>query len=107
MNTTATPQPRPEVGMGATLCYPSDRYPYTVVEVSASGKRIKVTRDDFTRTDNNGQSESQTYDYTTDPTGILIEFSLRKNGFYHLIGESTNSAYLTVGQRRAYFCPSL
>lgn len=34
--------PVPAVGEGATLYYPADRYPYVVVEVSATGHAIWV-----------------------------------------------------------------
>lgn len=33
---------KPEVGQGVTLSYPQDSYPYVIVEVSASGKTIKI-----------------------------------------------------------------
>lgn len=54
-------QVTPEVGMGATEVVGSDRYPYTIVKV-VNPKKIVVQRDDYRRTDNNGQSELQTYE---------------------------------------------
>ena len=33
---------KPEVGQGVTVHYPQDSYPYVIVEVSASGKTIKI-----------------------------------------------------------------
>lgn len=30
----STKTPQPEIGMGATLCYPDDRYPYVVTSVT-------------------------------------------------------------------------
>ena len=61
----------PKVGDGATLFLYSDRHAYTVrmVRVSPSGKTIEIraSRDEARRTDNNGFSESQDYEYTTEP----------------------------------------
>lgn len=37
-------KPVPEVGDGATLCLPSDRYPYEITAVSDSGKTLKIRR---------------------------------------------------------------
>ena len=59
----------PSVGDGATLYMYSDRHAYTVrtVTVSPSGKTITIraTRDKAVRTDKNGFSESQEYEFTT------------------------------------------
>ena len=59
----------PKVGDGATLYLHSDRHAYTVrhVRVSSSGKTITIraTKDKVRRIDNNGMSESQTYEYET------------------------------------------
>lgn len=104
MNNTVV---KPEVGMGATLQYPSDCYPFTIIEVNATGKTIKVQRDQYKRTDKNGQSESQSYEYTPDTNASVQTYTLRKNGRYHLKGESTNGAVLNIGKRRAYSSPSL
>lgn len=61
----------PKVGDGATLYMHSDRHAYTVrmVRVSPSGKTIEIraSRDKAKRVDNNGMSESQTYEFTTEP----------------------------------------
>jgi len=72
----------PVVGMGATRMCWSDRYPYTVIAVSASGKTIKVQSDKYTRTDANGMSECQTYEYAPDPNGVTITVRLTKRGWY-------------------------
>lgn len=42
MGNFVTEQPQPEVGMGATLLYPQDRYPYVITAVTA--KTITVQR---------------------------------------------------------------
>lgn len=43
-------RPDPEVGMGATLHYPQDAYPYVISRVSPSGKTIWVKRLDTVST---------------------------------------------------------
>ena len=53
----------PYIGMPATLVYFSDREPGTVVDMSPSGKTIYVQEDNAIRTDNNGMSEIQEYEY--------------------------------------------
>ena len=37
----------PKVGDGASFGYGSDTYPYNVIEVSASGKTIKIQADTY------------------------------------------------------------
>lgn len=54
----------PVVGKGATICLYSDRHAYQVMKVSANGKHIIMQACNAKRTDSNGMSESQTYDYS-------------------------------------------
>jgi hypothetical protein len=56
-----TPHP-PYVGMPATVCYMSDRYPATVVYVSKSLGKVIVYENDAKRTDANGMSDSQEWE---------------------------------------------
>ena len=91
---------KPEVGMGATLFMWSDRHAYTINEVK-SAKTIIATRDVATRADTNGQSESQTYKYTS---GDYPEtFTLRKNGRWCLKGQNQKSSPLKIGARDEYY----
>lgn len=95
-------QPVPEVGMGATILYYTDRKAATVVVVY-SPKLIQVRTDKAIRTDKNGMSDSQSYDYQPDPDGVHHWFSLRKNGKWVMKGESmTNGTPLALGFRREY-----
>jgi hypothetical protein len=80
-------QRKPEVGDGFTICYWSDRSAATIVEVSASGKEIKVRGDDAKRVDDRGMSDSQEYVYATRLTGPTQTFTLRKNGRWVRKGE--------------------
>ena len=90
---------QPEIGMGATLLGYTDRFPYTVIEVSKNGKRCKVQEDSAVRLDDNGVSESQHYDYIPNPEGEIIAISRRKNGAWIEVG---GGARFHVGSRRKY-----
>jgi hypothetical protein len=74
----------PVIGMGATLLGWSDRYAYTVIAMSKSGKTITLQEDDATRTDTNGMSESQQYDYVRNLRGRIIKaFRTKSHGWRH------------------------
>lgn len=93
-----------QVGQGATYSIGSDRYPYTVVQV-VSDRKIVVQRDDYRRTDTNGFSESQTYEYTPNPNAGKTVLTKRKNGRWHEQGQSMNSGGYHIGSRQAYQDP--
>lgn len=100
--------PTPVVGMGATeLCF-SDRHAHTIVSVEKyRGKdagRIGVQQDHAKRTDSNGMSESQTYEYTPNTEGGVEYYTLRKTGQYVRDGESLKGGtVLAVGYRDEYY----
>lgn len=101
LSSNATP-PQPEVGMGATMLYWSDRVAGTVIEVK--GKRLVWQEDNATRADQNGMSDAQTYTYTPDPEGRVEVFTLRKNGRWVREGDSMqNGTCLGLGYRRKYY----
>lgn len=62
-------QPKPEVGMGATILAYTDRYAGTIIDVKEinGGWDIVIQEDKAKRTDSNGMSEMQTYEYSPDP----------------------------------------
>jgi len=91
---------KPEVGMGATLIYWSDREPATIIQVSHNHKKIVLQKDKAIRTDNNGMSDSQTYDFEADPNGAIFTASLRKDGRYRITG---SKQLVIVGSRRKYY----
>jgi hypothetical protein len=97
--------PTIQVGQGVTHHIGSDRYPYTVAEV-ITPTRVEIQADDYKRTDSNGLSESQTYEYTQNRSACRIAITLRKNGRWHRVGESMNSASYSFGGRSAYQDPS-
>lgn len=93
-----TTGPKPEVGMAATILGWTDRHPATVSRVSASGKTVWVKRDKATRTDRNGMSESQEYEYERDPAAPERRFYLGKHGWR----ERGKGAALLLGHREKY-----
>lgn len=99
----------PSVGDGATLHYPSDCYPFTVIGRTPSGKTIQVQADKATRTDSNGPfSESQTYAYEPDTEARVEVYTWRRSRrAYVLKGADNRSAALVIGARRKYLSPSV
>lgn len=97
----------PVVGMGASILYYTDREAATIVEVNKSGKTIWVTEDTSKRIDKNGAfSEAQEYEYTSNPDGHKICFTLRENGSWVRKGESMRGGTrLIVGARMKYRDP--
>lgn len=97
-----TPEPI-KVGQGATYHVGSDRYPYTVIRV-LSDRRVEVQADNYRRTDTNGISESQTYEYTPNPEGRIVVVSRRKNGAWKEVGQ--DGCGFSFRGRNAYQDPS-
>ena len=99
--------PEPVVGMGCTLLHWTDRSPATVIEV---GKNyIVVQADNFVRTDKNGFSESQKYEFTANPNGATYTFKFWKGRWQSAhISESgrlvmsKDGSGISLGQRGAY-----
>lgn len=54
----------------------------------------------MTRTDNNGMSECQTYEYHRNPEGTCHIATLRKDGSFRLAGGKT---LVHVGERNKYY----
>lgn len=98
---------RPVVGKGVTYGIMSDCYAYTIIEVSANGKKIKIQADRSQRTDNNGQSESQTYDFTRNPSGEVIElfYSSVQKCWKEAGQKGKGSGHYSIGYRAAHQDP--
>lgn len=64
-------QPEPVVGLPVTFLYWTDRAPGTIREVFTKGayQYIACSADQYQRTDKNGFSEAQTYEYDTTDRG--------------------------------------
>lgn len=98
-----TKNPTPTVGMGATICGWTDRHAATVFAVSKSGKKVMVQEDKATRTDSNGMSDCQSYDYEPNPKAQVQTFTLRKNGRWVSEGSGMHSGtVLSLGHRHSY-----
>lgn len=104
-------QPEPEVGMGATVLCWTDRLPATIVWVGALRGRpfLTVQQDTATRTDKNGMSESQSYDYAPNPDGRCWRFSQTKDGAWREVTLNNRANYvfadgagLRIGEREKY-----
>lgn len=85
-----------EIGMGATICGWTDRYPATIVKVTPT--QVHVQEDDYKRTDNNGISESQEYEYFRNENSRVQIFRKTKRGL-----RDKNGSYLSVGTRERYY----
>ena len=98
-----------EVGDGVTLNYYSDRVPATIIEIGPKGKYLKVQEDNARRIDNNGMSDSQSYEITRNEKGRVYYFyKTRKKEWtlYTNTGKSTYNqygVYLTLKRRSKYF----
>lgn len=102
----------PEEGMGCTILGWTDRHPGTIIHVdNARTKTIMFVReDDAVRLDNNGMSETQSYEYTPNPNGRLYTFQRQKNGSWLevRVGESgrykrTGGSRAVIGHREKYY----
>lgn len=89
----------PEVGMGATIQYYSDRHAATIIQITHNGNRLILQEDLSIRSDTNGMSESQTYEFTTDQKGTVHIATKRKDNTFRLIGQRT---LVHVGYRSTY-----
>jgi len=111
------------IGNGATAYFWSDRHACTVVEVFNRNKKryVVVQQDHAKRTDRNGFSESQTYEFTPNPQGrkfisevIDIETEDGQLGFIlepRTFNSKTNrfrkeGTRIGLGKRSEYWDPS-
>ena len=109
-------EPAPTVGMPCTVLAWTDRYACTIVAVIQHGLQqiLKVQQDSCKRTDKNGISEDQDYEYTRDPQGRVYFFRKDKKGFWGEVrlnpetNRYTNAKCrgLRLGVREEYVDPS-
>jgi len=94
----------PEIGMGCTMLGWTDRHAATIVEVKRDGKLIGIKQDIATRTDDNGMSDSQSYEFTPNPEAGVQWYSFRpKVNAFVRVGDSVRGARLLVGHREEYY----
>lgn len=94
------------VGDGCTVLMWSDRHAATVVEV-VSPTKIRIQADISTRTDENGMSESQTYEFTPNPHATVVTYTLRKNGRWVVEGQPMRGGQSIGRGRSTYYDFSL
>ena len=96
----------PEVGMGATeLCY-SDRHAYEITKI-IDARHILVRRLDYKRTDTNGISEIQEYEFTSNssfPEETL--FKTHKGKWKQRIGSHGEGNVFLLGVKEEYRDPT-
>ena len=92
---TSSRQIQPEIGMGATICYWSDREVGTIIKLTPC--QIHIQMDKATRTDNNGMSECQQYVYERNLKGAIHIFRKTKRGWRNPGGNG-----IIIGHRDKY-----
>ena len=102
----ASRSPTPEVGMGVTVLYWTDRGAATVNEV-VNEKTIRVVGDKSIRIDSNGMSDAQNYRYERGERygipGAGVVYTLRKNGRWVRRGDTMNGGQsIALGYRDTY-----
>lgn len=95
---SASGQPKPEVGMGATILMWTDRWAATIVKVTP--KQVHVRQDRATLTKGHWSTEIQEYKHEPDPDAPVLVFRMTKRGY------RCNGWGLFVGNRRQYRDPS-
>ena len=103
----------PELGGGATLSNGRDREGGTVIGTFTKGRfqYVSVQEDSKKRVDNNGMSEDQTYEYTSNPNGRIYNFRLEEKGWVEVVlnketGRWNKPSYgerVFFGARRAFY----
>jgi hypothetical protein len=115
MSRSVIGEPLPEIGMGATMLSWTDRNPATIVTVFSKGKTqyVGVNEDDAVRTDSNGYSESQTYEFSFNPHVFIQYYRKTSKGTWEgcYINPETGrfvkgNGSLSIGQRGKYWDPS-
>jgi hypothetical protein len=101
-------EPEPTVGMGVTMLSWTDREAGTIVEVNMKKRYIAVTDDHAKRIDNNGMSESQEYEYTSDFNGHRNYYRKDRKGQWRRCFYNENKRLvfgtggLIIGRREKY-----
>lgn len=105
-------QPTPEVGMGATMLSYTDRSAATITAVETIRGKIYITvqEDKSVRTDKNGMSECQDYEYSRDENGRVQTFRQAANGMWERVYKNTETnrwkktdcGGLRIGSRNTY-----
>jgi len=88
-------QPVSVDGMGVTVLCWTDRHAATIINVTKLASTVIYVREDkATRTDKNGMSESQSYEYRPNPAGWLYTFRQRRDGSWEQVVVNTKTGRL-------------
>ena len=96
---------KPEVGMGVTWGFGSDRYPGTIVKVSDSGKTVWFQRDYCDHVSGSFFTNDAVHTFHRNIEGELVKATLRRNGRYHMKGCSMRYGSIIIGTRDYYQDP--
>jgi len=105
---TSNGQPEPSINMGVTRCIGSDRYPGTILEISASGNKIGIASDTTEIVGGQGYG-SEVYEITpavAKEGQNLSYYTRRKDGRFREVGAGMNCTPLAIGSRSMYRDPS-
>ena len=91
---------QPEVGMGVTVLHWTDRSAHTIVEVAKN--HIVIVEDHAKRTDDNGMSDNQDYEYTPDPDGRRLIVKRVTHGRNKGRYKTASGNYVIIGARDKY-----
>ena len=100
MTTKPAPKVIPEIGMGVTIYYYSDRTAATIIEMSKSKQTLILQEDLATRIDKNGPSTDQTYSYERNYEGLIHKATLRKDGRFRI---AKSRSLVALGFREEYY----
>lgn len=95
----------PKVGMGATLHYPNDRHPYTVIEV-ISADEVIVQRDVVHHTSGNFREGNVVWEAQRNPKGKTERIKYSEERGWRTSARD-GSQYFTVGSRSYYEAPEV
>ncbi len=93
-----------KIGTGATLCLGSDRYPYTVISISGSGKTIQIQADTIA-----AFISEHTALFTPNSNGTVLTVRMSKDGMWRVsatCGGMQSRPRVTIGERASYRDPS-
>lgn len=95
----------PKVGMGATLRYPSDRYPYTVIEV-IDANTVVVQADTIRHISGNFMQGNVVWEADRNPDGRTYRLKYTaKHGWSS--GTGSERQHFSVGSRDYYQAPEI
>lgn len=97
---------KPEVGMGVTEYWWSDREPFEIIAVK-DDRHITIRRLDYKRIDHNGAfTEAQEYEYYSNESNDTHELFFTKQGVWReRIGRSLGPTTFGVGHAEKYYDP--